>query len=171
MLPAVAALESYRQASLIEVEAELCSEVEKPCFRANTELSILQSSAPTIMKLIKVFRVTVGSGLELKTELFTLISKTFCFLFCLFTCSLPETHAILQPLIDIERGEFSIPVVVSDSGSPSLSSNALVNVTVCPCDSFGDCKSFTAAIFGAKMGISFIALMIIIGSVAFLFCK
>ncbi|XP_067257650.1 cadherin-15 [Chanodichthys erythropterus] len=82
--------------------------------------------------------------------------------------TLNETHAVLQPLIDMERGEFSIPVVVSDSGSPPLSSNALVNVTVCPCDSFGDCKSFTAAIFGAKMGISFIALMIIIGSVAFL---
>uniref|UniRef100_A0A8C1RNE9 Cadherin 15, type 1, M-cadherin (myotubule) n=1 Tax=Cyprinus carpio TaxID=7962 RepID=A0A8C1RNE9_CYPCA len=82
--------------------------------------------------------------------------------------TLNETHAVLQPLIDIEKGEFSIPVVVSDSGSPSLSSNALVNVTVCPCDSFGDCKSYTAAIFGTKMGISFIALMIIMGCIALL---
>lgn len=100
-----------------------------------------------------------------------MISKTPCFWFCLFTCTLPETHAVLQPLIDIEKGEFSIAVVVSDSGSPSLSSNALVNVTVCPCDSFGDCKSYTAAIFGTKMGISFIALMIIMGCIALLFCK
>ncbi|XP_051980825.1 cadherin-15-like [Xyrauchen texanus] len=82
--------------------------------------------------------------------------------------TLNETHAVLQPLKDMESGEFSIPVVVSDSGSPSLSSVALVNVTVCHCDSFGDCKSFTAAIFANKMGISFIALMIIMGSIAFL---
>ncbi|XP_052417263.1 cadherin-15 [Carassius gibelio] len=82
--------------------------------------------------------------------------------------TLNETHAVLQPLIDIEKGEFSIPVLVSDSGSPSLSSNALVNVTVCPCDSFGDCRSYTAAVFGTKMGISFIALMIIMGCIALL---
>uniref|UniRef100_A0A672M658 Cadherin-15-like n=1 Tax=Sinocyclocheilus grahami TaxID=75366 RepID=A0A672M658_SINGR len=82
--------------------------------------------------------------------------------------TLNETHAVLQPLIDIEKGEFSIPVVVSDSGSPSLSSNALVNVTVCPCDRFGDCKSYTAVIFGTKTGISFIALMIIMGCIALL---
>uniref|UniRef100_A0A8C2DL54 Cadherin-15-like n=1 Tax=Cyprinus carpio TaxID=7962 RepID=A0A8C2DL54_CYPCA len=82
--------------------------------------------------------------------------------------TLNETHAVLHPLIDIEKGEFSISVVVSDSGSPSLSSNALVNVTVCPCDSFGDCKSYTAAVFGTKMGISFIALMIIMGCIALL---
>ncbi len=100
-----------------------------------------------------------------------MISKIPCLWFCLFTCSLPETHAFLLPLIDVEKGEFSIPVVVSDSGSPSLSSNALVNVTVCPCDSFGDCKSYTAAIFGSKMGISFIALMIIMGCIALLLCK
>ncbi|KAI7813849.1 cadherin-15 isoform X1 [Triplophysa rosa] len=82
--------------------------------------------------------------------------------------TLNETHAVLQPLIDIESGEFSVPVVVSDSGSPPLSSSSLVNVTVCPCDSFGDCKSFTAAMFGTRMGISFIALMLIMGSVALL---
>ncbi|TSK20067.1 Cadherin-15 [Bagarius yarrelli] len=82
---------------------------------------------------------------------------------------LNETHAVLQPVIDIDQGEFSIPITVSDSGSPSLSSNALVNVTVCPCDRAGRCMSVTAAaIFGAKVGISFIALMIIMGSVAFL---
>ncbi|XP_016117778.1 cadherin-15-like [Sinocyclocheilus grahami] len=107
-------------------------------------------------------------ALEMDFTECTLISKTPCFWFCLFTCLLPETHAVLQPLIDIEKGEFSIPVVVSDSGSPSLSSNALVNVTVCPCDRFGDCKSYTAVIFGTKTGISFIALMIIMGCIALL---
>ncbi|XP_073715622.1 cadherin-15 [Misgurnus anguillicaudatus] len=82
--------------------------------------------------------------------------------------TLNETHAVLQPLVDIESGEFSIPVVVSDSGSPSLSSSAFVNVTVCSCDSFGDCKSLSAAMFGSRMGLSFIALMIIVGSIVFL---
>ncbi|XP_026802562.3 cadherin-15 [Pangasianodon hypophthalmus] len=82
---------------------------------------------------------------------------------------LNETHAMLQPVIDIDQGEFSIPITVSDSGSPSLSSNALVNVTVCPCDRVGQCMSATAAaIFGAKVGISFIALMVIMASVALL---
>ncbi|KAI5619757.1 cadherin-15 precursor, partial [Silurus asotus] len=82
---------------------------------------------------------------------------------------LNETHAMLQPVIDIDQGEFSIPITVSDSGSPSLSSNALVNVTVCPCDRVGQCMSATAAaIFGTRAGISFIALMIIMASVALL---
>lgn len=79
---------------------------------------------------------------------------------------------MLQPVIDIDQGEFSIPITVSDSGSPSLSSNALVNVTVCACDRAGQCMSATAAaIFGANVGISFIALMIIMGSVVLLLRK
>ncbi|XP_060767536.1 cadherin-15 [Neoarius graeffei] len=82
---------------------------------------------------------------------------------------LNETHAMLQPVIDIDQGEFSIPITVSDSGSPSLSSSALVNVTVCPCDRAGQCMSATAAaIFGAKVGINFIALIIITTSIALL---
>lgn len=95
--------------------------------------------------------------------------KKNCLLFCpMYT----ETHAVLQPVIDIDQGEFSIPIKVSDSGSPPLHSNALVNVTVCPCDRAGQCMSVTAAsIFGARVGISFIALMIIMASVALLFCK
>ncbi|XP_062845618.1 cadherin-15 [Trichomycterus rosablanca] len=82
---------------------------------------------------------------------------------------LNETHAMLQPVVDIDRGEFSIPIAVSDSGSPALSSNALVNVTVCPCDMAGQCMTGgVAAIFGAKAGISLIALIIIMASVALL---
>lgn len=90
---------------------------------------------------------------------------------CLLCPVCAETHAMLQPVIDINQGEFSIPITVSDSGSPSLSSNALVNVTVCPCDRAGQCMSATAAIFGAKVGVTFIALMIIMASVALLLCK
>ncbi|XP_066512621.1 cadherin-15-like [Hoplias malabaricus] len=82
---------------------------------------------------------------------------------------LNETHAVLQPLIDIDRGEFSVPITVSDSGSPARSSNALLNVTVCPCDSAGHCRTYTAAaIFGSKVGISFLALMIIVSCAALL---
>ncbi|XP_030649727.1 cadherin-15 [Chanos chanos] len=81
---------------------------------------------------------------------------------------LNETHAVLYPVIDIETGEFYIPVSVSDSGSPSLGSHARVNVTVCPCNRDGECRSMASAIFGTKMGISFIALMIIMGSAALL---
>lgn len=82
------------------------------------------------------------------------------------------THAMLQPVVDIERGEFSINIAVSDSGSPALASKALVNVTVCPCDMAGQCMNgAVAAIFGAKVGISLLALIIIMASGALLLCK
>uniref|UniRef100_A0A8C6S2Z9 Cadherin 15, type 1, M-cadherin (myotubule) n=1 Tax=Neogobius melanostomus TaxID=47308 RepID=A0A8C6S2Z9_9GOBI len=78
------------------------------------------------------------------------------------------THALLQPLVDLETGEYAVTVLVSDSGSPVLSSIAQVNVTVCPCDSYGDCKSEAGAIFGSTVGINFIALLIIMACIAFL---
>lgn len=61
--------------------------------------------------------------------------------------------------------------MVSDSGSPILSAYAQVNVTVCLCDSFGDCKSEAGAVFGSSVGISFFALIIIMASIALLLCK
>ncbi|XP_071369428.1 cadherin-15, partial [Centroberyx affinis] len=79
-----------------------------------------------------------------------------------------ETHAVLQSLVELEAGEYVVTVLVSDSGSPALSAYAQVNVTVCPCDSFGDCKSEAAAILGSSVGISFIALIIIMASIALL---
>uniref|UniRef100_A0A667WWV8 Cadherin 15, type 1, M-cadherin (myotubule) n=1 Tax=Myripristis murdjan TaxID=586833 RepID=A0A667WWV8_9TELE len=79
-----------------------------------------------------------------------------------------ETHAVLQPLVEMEAGEYTVTVLVSDSGSPTLSAYAQVNVTVCPCDSFGDCKSDAAAILGSSVGISLIALIIIMASIALL---
>ncbi|XP_077374554.1 cadherin-15 [Festucalex cinctus] len=75
-----------------------------------------------------------------------------------------ETHAMLQPLVDLEDGEYTVTVLVSDSGTPTLSSYAHINVTVCLCDSFGDCKSESGAVLGSSMGISFIALIIIVAS-------
>lgn len=62
-------------------------------------------------------------------------------------------------------------LLVSDSGSPVLGVFAQVNVTVCQCNSFGDCKSEAGAILGSSVGISFMALIIIIASVALLLRK
>uniref|UniRef100_A0A665XBU9 Cadherin 15, type 1, M-cadherin (myotubule) n=1 Tax=Echeneis naucrates TaxID=173247 RepID=A0A665XBU9_ECHNA len=72
-----------------------------------------------------------------------------------------DTHAVLQPVMQLEAGEYVVTVMVSDSGSPALSSFYQVNVTVCLCDAFGDCKSEVGAILGSSVGLSFIALVII----------
>uniref|UniRef100_UPI0037E86EA9 cadherin-15 n=1 Tax=Semicossyphus pulcher TaxID=241346 RepID=UPI0037E86EA9 len=79
-----------------------------------------------------------------------------------------DTHAVLHPLVELEAGEYAVTVLVSDSGSPVLSAYAQVNVTVCPCDSFGDCKSEAGALLGSSVGISFIALIIIMACIALL---
>ncbi|XP_068192407.1 cadherin-15 [Antennarius striatus] len=79
-----------------------------------------------------------------------------------------DTHAVLHPLVELEAGDYVVAVFVSDSGSPVLSSYAQVNVTVCLCDSFGDCKSEAGAVHGSSMGISFIAIIIIMASIALL---
>ncbi|CAL1603749.1 unnamed protein product [Knipowitschia caucasica] len=78
------------------------------------------------------------------------------------------THALLQPLVDLDTGDYMVSLMVSDSGSPVLGETSHVNVTVCRCDSFGDCKSEVGAIFGATMGINFIALIIIMACIALL---
>ncbi|XP_077420295.1 cadherin-15 isoform X2 [Vanacampus margaritifer] len=75
-----------------------------------------------------------------------------------------DTHATLQPLVDLWDGQYAVTMLVSDSGKPTLSSYAQINVTVCLCDSFGDCKSEAGAVFGSSMGISFIALIIIMAT-------
>ncbi|XP_024658265.2 cadherin-15 [Maylandia zebra] len=79
-----------------------------------------------------------------------------------------DTHAMLQPLVDLEFRDYAVMVQVSDSGSPALSAEAQVNVTVCLCDSFRDCKSEAGAILGSSVGINFIALIIIAASTALL---
>lgn len=62
-------------------------------------------------------------------------------------------------------------VHVSDSGSPVLGAYSQVNVTVCLCDSFGDCKSEAGAVLGSSVGISFFAVIIIVTSIVLLLCK
>ncbi|KAF6715695.1 Cadherin-15 [Oryzias melastigma] len=73
-----------------------------------------------------------------------------------------ETHAVLQPIVELEAGEYAVTVAVRDSGSPPKSAHSQVNVTVCLCDSYGDCKSEAGAFLGSSVGISFIAVIIII---------
>uniref|UniRef100_A0A8C7U1Y5 Cadherin 15, type 1, M-cadherin (myotubule) n=1 Tax=Oncorhynchus mykiss TaxID=8022 RepID=A0A8C7U1Y5_ONCMY len=82
-----------------------------------------------------------------------------------------ETHAVLRPLVELETGEYGVTVLVTDSGTPSLSAYAQVNVTVCPCGKDGECKTEAAAIFGTRVGVSFIALLVIMASIALLLCK
>uniref|UniRef100_A0A8C7G2S2 Cadherin 15, type 1, M-cadherin (myotubule) n=1 Tax=Oncorhynchus kisutch TaxID=8019 RepID=A0A8C7G2S2_ONCKI len=68
----------------------------------------------------------------------------------------------------LETGEYAVTVLVTDSGTPSLSAYAQVNVTVCPCGKDGECKTEAAAIFGTRVGVSFIALLVIMASIALL---
>ncbi|XP_055777244.1 cadherin-15 [Salvelinus fontinalis] len=79
-----------------------------------------------------------------------------------------ETHAVLRPLVELETGEYAVTVLVTDSGTPSLSAYAQVNVTMCPCGKDGECKTEAAAIFGTRVGVSFIALLVIMASIALL---
>uniref|UniRef100_A0AAY4BK62 Cadherin domain-containing protein n=1 Tax=Denticeps clupeoides TaxID=299321 RepID=A0AAY4BK62_9TELE len=79
-----------------------------------------------------------------------------------------ETHAVLKPLMNLNYGQFSIPVSVSDSGNPSMTFSGHVNVTVCPCNSNGECAATSAAIFGTRVGFSFLATIIIVVSVVIL---
>lgn len=81
------------------------------------------------------------------------------------------THALIHPLVEVEAGEYAVTVLVSDSGSPVLSAYSQVNITVCLCDSFGDCKSEAGAVLGSSVGISFIALIIIMACIALLLSK
>lgn len=82
-----------------------------------------------------------------------------------------DTHALLQPLVELQAGEYVVTVFVSDSGSPVLSAYAQVNVTLCVCNYFGDCKSEVGAVLSSSVGINFIALVIVMASIALLLCK
>uniref|UniRef100_A0A8C8FWX4 Cadherin domain-containing protein n=1 Tax=Oncorhynchus tshawytscha TaxID=74940 RepID=A0A8C8FWX4_ONCTS len=79
-----------------------------------------------------------------------------------------ETHAVLRPLVELETGEYAVTVLVTDSGTPSLGAYAQVNVTVCLCGKDGECKTEAAAIFGTRVGVSFIAVLVIMASIALL---
>ncbi|KAI1889917.1 hypothetical protein AGOR_G00167850 [Albula goreensis] len=79
-----------------------------------------------------------------------------------------ETHAVLQPLVEMDSGLYFIRVSVSDAGKPTLSDVHFVNVTLCDCDVVGDCEAVAAVLLGMGAGLSFVALLIIIGSILLL---
>uniref|UniRef100_A0AAY5KGM5 Cadherin domain-containing protein n=1 Tax=Esox lucius TaxID=8010 RepID=A0AAY5KGM5_ESOLU len=79
-----------------------------------------------------------------------------------------ETHAMLHPLVELETGEYVVTVLVTDSGSPSLTASAQVNVSVCSCGKDSDCKSESAAVTSNQVGVSFIALLVVMASIALL---
>ncbi|XP_036400202.1 cadherin-15 [Megalops cyprinoides] len=76
-----------------------------------------------------------------------------------------ETHAVLQSLTELESGLYFIPVLLSDSGTPTLSALNYVNVTVCECSIVGHCKAVAAPLFASRVGLSLAALLVIIGSI------
>lgn len=80
-----------------------------------------------------------------------------------------DTHALLQHLVEVESGEFFLSVLVSDSGAPQLASFSFINITICPCNAEGECKATFDAIFGNRVGISLIALIVIMSCIALLF--
>uniref|UniRef100_A0A8C9TF27 Cadherin-4 n=1 Tax=Scleropages formosus TaxID=113540 RepID=A0A8C9TF27_SCLFO len=51
----------------------------------------------------------------------------------------------------LDAGVYDVPVVVSDSGNPPLSSRSVIKVKACPCDEHGDC-TVAGAVAAAGLG-------------------
>ncbi|XP_029770099.1 cadherin-15-like isoform X2 [Terrapene carolina triunguis] len=81
---------------------------------------------------------------------------------------LNATHAVLAVLVPVPAGLHSLPLLLSDSGTPRQERAQLLNVSVCPCDEGGSCQASAAAASTAGAGLSFGALMIILSSVILL---
>ncbi|XP_075795964.1 LOW QUALITY PROTEIN: cadherin-15 [Pelodiscus sinensis] len=81
---------------------------------------------------------------------------------------LNATHAVLAVLVPVPAGLHSLPLLLSDSGTPRQERAQLLNVSVCPCDEAGSCQASAAAAAMAEAGLSFGALMIVLGSIILL---
>ncbi|XP_029112178.1 cadherin-15 [Scleropages formosus] len=77
-----------------------------------------------------------------------------------------ETHVTLYPQVDLDPGVYPVSVSVSDAGG--LATSALVNVTMCQCDAAGLCEATAMALFNSRVGLSFAALLVIVGSILLL---
>ncbi|KPP68034.1 cadherin-4-like [Scleropages formosus] len=65
---------------------------------------------------------------------------------------LPGDYAQLRLRIQhLDAGVYDVPVVVSDSGNPPLSSRSVIKVKACPCDEHGDC-TVAGAVAAAGLG-------------------
>ncbi|CAM9712746.1 cadherin-15-like [Lampetra fluviatilis] len=76
------------------------------------------------------------------------------------------THALLQLRVEqVREGDYELPLVLSDSGSPALADSPTLNLTVCTCDAFGDCVVKAFIVGGPAMGLSTPAILAIIFSI------
>ncbi|XP_067392861.1 cadherin-15 [Emydura macquarii macquarii] len=81
---------------------------------------------------------------------------------------LNATHAALAVRVAVPAGLHSLPLLLSDSGTPRQERAQLLNVSVCPCDERGGCQASAAAASTAGAGLSFGSLMIILSSIILL---
>uniref|UniRef100_W5M867 Cadherin-4 n=1 Tax=Lepisosteus oculatus TaxID=7918 RepID=W5M867_LEPOC len=51
----------------------------------------------------------------------------------------------------LESGVYDVPIIVSDSGNPTMSNKSIIKVKVCPCDENGDCTTI-GAVAAAGLG-------------------
>lgn len=70
---------------------------------------------------------------------------------------------MLQPQGEVAEGTHVLPLLVSDSGKPPRVREQLLNVSVCACTEGGFCQARGAALVGAVAGLSFGALMVVLG--------
>ncbi|XP_006003885.1 cadherin-15 [Latimeria chalumnae] len=79
-----------------------------------------------------------------------------------------DTHAAVEVHRETKLGLYPLPILVSDSGNPSLGQQNFLNVSTCKCDDNGDCKAMLGALTGAGAGLSHGALVVILASVLLL---
>ncbi|NWI53659.1 CAD15 protein, partial [Calyptomena viridis] len=80
-------------------------------------------------------------------------------------CPTPAvTHAVLAVLAELPEGPYSLPLLLRDSGTPPREQQQLLNVSVCHCGRDGTCQDGILAAATAGAGITFGALLIILGS-------
>ncbi|XP_059569956.1 cadherin-15 isoform X2 [Alligator mississippiensis] len=79
-----------------------------------------------------------------------------------------KTHAALRLLAEVPEGLYVLPVLVRDSGIPPQERKQALNVSVCLCGDGGACWDGTTAASAVGAGLSFEALMIVLGTIILL---
>uniref|UniRef100_A0A8C4QY16 Cadherin 15, type 1, M-cadherin (myotubule) n=1 Tax=Eptatretus burgeri TaxID=7764 RepID=A0A8C4QY16_EPTBU len=77
-----------------------------------------------------------------------------------------DTHALLGLQVEeMPIGSYLLPFLVSDSGTPALTARRSLNLSLCECDSNGDCTRLAAAVAGPIFSLSFGAIVAIVISI------
>ncbi|XP_019391002.1 PREDICTED: cadherin-15 [Crocodylus porosus] len=79
-----------------------------------------------------------------------------------------KTHAALRLLAEVPEGLYVLPVLVRDSGSPPQEQKQPLNVSACLCGDSGTCWEGTVAASAVGAGLSFGALMSVLGTIILL---